>query len=356
MSSLTTLMVSEDPEPPRLWLYFVKKVGYNRPQIDLQLLGGVLKALVTGITGFAGSHLADYLLAHTAMEVLGVDLRGFPESAPRSDRLRLYQGDLSDPDFVLSSLEEAKPQYLFHLAAQAFVPLSWEDPWSTLANNIRGQLNLLQGVLRLELKPRILVVGSANEYGMVRPEELPIGEDTPLRPYNPYAVSKVVQDMLGYQYHASHGLHIVRVRPFNHIGPRQSPAFVTAAFAKQIAEAEAGRTPPTIQVGNLEAKRDFTDVRDMVAAYYLALSKGEPGEVYNIGSGIARSIREVLDILLAESKIELTVQEDPSRLRLSEVPVVACDSRKFRERTGWEAKIPLEESLRDTLNYWREMV
>ena len=315
-----------------------------------------MRALVTGITGFAGSHLADYLLAHTELEVFGADLRGFPESAPRSDRLRLCQGDLCDPDFVLSSLEEAHPQYLFHLAAQAFVPLSWEDPWDTLANNIRGQLNLLQGVLHLGLLPRILVVGSADEYGMVRPEELPIGEDTPLRPYNPYAVSKVVQDMLGYQYFASHGLHVVRVRPFNHIGPRQSAAFVTSAFAKQIAEAEVGRTPPMIKVGNLEAKRDFTDVRDMVAAYYLALSKGEPGEVYNIGSNIARSIREVLDILLAESGVELTVQEDPTLLRLSEVPVVACDSRKFQERTGWEARISLEESLRDILDYWREMV
>jgi len=201
-----------------------------------------------------------------------------------------------------------------------------------------------------------LVVGSADEYGMVRPEELPIDEDTPLRPHNPYAVSKVVQDMLGYQYFASHGLHVVRVRPFNHIGPRQSPAFVTAAFAKQIAEAEAGRNPPIVKVGNLEAKRDFTDVRDMVAAYHLALSKGEPGEVYNIGSGIARSIEEVLDILLAESKIELTVQEDPARLRPSEVPMVACDARKFRACTGWEPHIPLEESLRDTLDYWREEV
>ena len=315
-----------------------------------------MRALVTGITGFAGSHLADYLLAHTELEVFGVDLRGFPESAPRSDRLHLCQGDLCDPDFVLSSLEEAHPQYLFHLAAQAFVPLSWEDPWGTLANNIRGQLNLFQGLLRLGLLPRILVVGSADEYGLVRPEELPIGEDTPLRPYNPYAVSKVVQDMLGYQYFASHSLHVVRVRPFNHIGPRQSAGFVTAAFAKQIAEAEAGTSPPVIKVGNLEAKRDFTDVRDMVAAYYLALSKGEPGEVYNIGFGTARSIREVLDILLAESKIELTVQEDPTRLRLSEVPIVACDSRKFRECTGWEARIPLEESLHDILDYWREEV
>ena len=315
-----------------------------------------MRTLVTGITGFAGSHLVDYLLAHTEQELFGVDLRGFSASAPRSDRLHLCQGDLCDPDFVLSSLEEAQPQYLFHLAAQAFVPLSWEDPWGTLANNIRGQLNLFQAVLRLGLQPRILVVGSADEYGMVRPGELPISEDTPLRPYNPYAVSKVVQDMVGYQYFASHGLPVVRVRPFNHIGPRQSAAFVTAAFAKQIVEAEAGEKPPIIKVGNLEAKRDFTDVRDMVAAYYLALSKGEPGEVYNIGSGIARSIREVLDILLAESKIELTVQEDPTRLRPSEVPVVACDPRKFKERTGWEARIPLEKSLRDILDYWREEV
>jgi len=315
-----------------------------------------LRALVTGITGFAGSHLADYLLAYTQLEIFGVDQRAFPASTPRSDRLHLYQGDLCDPDFVLSSLKEAQPQYLFHLAAQAFVPLSWEDPWGTLANNIRGQLNLFQGLLRLGLKPRILVVGSADEYGMVRAHELPINENTPLRPYNPYAVSKVVQDMLGYQYFASHGLHVVRVRPFNHIGPRQSEAFVASAFAKQVAEAEAGRKAPVIKVGNLKVKRDFTDVRDMVRAYHLALLRGEPGEVYNIGSGVARSMEELLNTLLKESKVEVRVEEDPTRLRPSDVPVVACDPRKFKERTGWEAQISFEESLRDILDYWRKRV
>ncbi len=315
-----------------------------------------MRALVTGLAGFAGSHLADYLLTQADLEVWGIDLAGGEKIASIRHRINLFSGDLSDPQFVKRALEEASPDYIFHLAAQAFVPLSWEDPWGTLANNIRGQLNLFQGVLSLGLEPRILVVGSADEYGMVRPEELPIGEDTPLRPYNPYAVSKVVQDMLGYQYFASHGLPVVRVRPFNHIGPRQSEAFVASAFAKQVAAAEMGLLPPVVRVGNLETKRDFTDVRDMVRAYWLALLRGKPGEVYNIGSGVTRSIEELLNILLGESEMELGVEEDPTRLRPSDVPVVVCDPRKFKERTGWEAQVSFEKSLRDILDYWRERV
>ncbi len=162
--------------------------------------------------------------------------------------------------------------------------------------------------------------------------------------------------MLGLQYHLSHGLHTVRVRPFNHIGPRQSERFVASAFAKQIAEVEAGLRPPVVKVGNLSAKRDFTDVRDVVRAYWLILNQGEPGEVYNIGSGVPRSIRELLDILLGLSKVEISVEQDPSRLRPSDVPVSYCDFTKLRERTGWQPTIPFEESLRDVLNYWREKV
>ncbi|HIC94455.1 MAG TPA: SDR family oxidoreductase [Anaerolineae bacterium] len=315
-----------------------------------------MKALITGIAGFAGSHLAEYLLAHTDLEVCGVIHRRDDNIAHLRDRLMLFRGDLRDYDFVSSVLARTRPDLIFHLAAQAFVPASWRDPWDTLESNIRSQLNVLRAAVELGLEAKVLVVGSNEEYGLVRPEDLPLRETAPLRPDNPYGVSKVAQDMLGLQYRLSHGLHTVRVRPFNHIGPRQSERFVASAFAKQIAEVEANLRPPVIRVGNLSAKRDFTDVRDVVRAYWLILNRGEPGEVYNIGSGVPRSIRELLDILLGLSKVEISVKQDPSRLRPSDVPISYCDFTKLRERTGWQPTIPFEESLRDVLNYWRQKI
>ena len=315
-----------------------------------------MKALITGIAGFAGSHLAEYLLAHTGLEVSGIIHKRDENIAHLRDRLTLFRGDLRDADSVHGILAQASPDYIFHLAAQAFVPLSWRDPWGTLENNIRITLNILEAVVALGIKPRILIVGSADEYGLVSENELPISEDAPLRPYSPYAVSKIAQDMLGYQYHVSYKLPIVRVRPFNHIGPRQSEAFVAADFAKQIAEAELGLRRPVIRVGNLEAKRDFSDVRDIVRGYYLALTRGEPGEVYNLGAEQAFSIRELLDRLLGMSAIPLEVEQDPARLRPSDVPIVVSDCAKIREQTGWRPQIPIEQSLRDVLEYWRKRV
>ncbi len=316
-----------------------------------------MRALITGVTGFAGSHLAEYLVGHTDLEVWGTDIRSDDRNIARlKDDLHFVTGDISESDVGSTILAQACPDYVFHLAAQAFVPLSWRDPWQTIANNIRAQLSILQAMVDAGAKPRVLIIGSADEYGMIAPDELPITEATPLRPYSPYAVSKIAQDMLGYQYYASHGLPIVRVRPFNHIGPRQSPAFVTSDFAEQIAEIEAGSREPQIHVGNLEAKRDFTDVRDMVRGYHLALEYGEVGEVYNLGAERAYSIREVLDMLLAMSEAEIEVVADPARLRPSDVPVVVSDCRKFRQQTGWRPTISLRESLHNTLNYWRERV
>jgi len=316
-----------------------------------------LRALITGVTGFAGSHLAEYLVAHTELEVWGTDISGSDRNiAQFKDDLQFVVGDMSEPEVASAALTQAQPDYVFHLAAQAFVPLSWRDPWQTIANNVRAQLNILQAVVNSGAGPKVLIVGSADEYGMITPDELPITEATPLRPYSPYAVSKIAQDMLGYQYYASHGLPIVRVRPFNHIGPRQSPAFVTSDFAKQVAEIEAGSREPRIHVGNLEAKRDFTDVREMVQGYYLALERGEAGEVYNLGAERAYSIREVLDVLLDMSEVEIEVVPDPARLRPSDVPVVVSDCSKFRQQTGWRAAISLRESLRDILKYWRGRV
>jgi GDP-4-dehydro-6-deoxy-D-mannose reductase len=316
-----------------------------------------LRALITGATGFAGSHLAEYLLAHTDLEVWGTDISSNERNiAHIKDDLEFVVGDMSEPGTTSRILSEVRPDYIFHLAAQAFVPLSWSDPWDTLANNIRAELNILQTLVDTAARPRVMVAGSADEYGMIRSDELPITESTPLRPYNPYAVSKIAQDMLGYQYFASHDLPVVRVRPFNHIGPRQSPAFVSSDFAKQIAEIEQGYREPRLAVGNLDARRDFTDVRDMVRAYFLALERGEPGEVYNLGAEHASSIQQVLDLLLRMSDAEIEVVQDASRLRPTDVPAVVSDCSKFRQQTGWRAMVTLEDSLRDILDYWRGRV
>jgi len=315
-----------------------------------------LRALITGIAGFAGSHLAETLLAITSWKIYGIIHSGHGNIAHLRKQVVLFPADLRDLQAVISTLKEIRPDYVFHLAAQSLVPSSWQDPWATLETNIHSQLNLFQALIALGMGPRILVVGSGDEYGLIGPGELPIRETNPLRPYNPYAVSKVAQDMLALQYFLSHSLAIVRVRPFNHLGPRQSPAFVAAAFAKQIAEAEAGLGPGRVRVGSLEPRRDFSDVRDIVRGYHLAMAEGEAGEVYNLGSEQAHSIRQLLEILMDLSTVPLDVEEDPSILRPVEVPLVVSDCTKFRQRTGWQASIPLRETLCSVLEYWREEV
>jgi GDP-4-dehydro-6-deoxy-D-mannose reductase len=317
-----------------------------------------VRALITGASGFAGSHLCEYLLDQAGWELFAVCFAACTTENldPIRERITMLSGDLMAADWVAETLAEARPEVVFHLAAQSSPSASLVDPAGTLVNNMVSQVNLFQGILKASLDPLVLVVGSGDEYGLVRPEEVPVDEDTPLRPANPYAVSKIAQDFLAFQYFLSHGLRAVRVRPFNHIGPRQSPVFVTADWAKQIAEIEAGLRPPVVRVGNLSAQRDFTDVRDMVRAYYLAVTKGEPGQVYNIGSGVPHGVAEVLQILTGLGETSVRVETDPGRLRPSDIPVLACDSTRFRRRTGWEPRIPLEQSLRDILDYWRGQV
>ncbi len=315
-----------------------------------------MRALITGISGFVGSHLAEYLLEHTDWQVAGTVYGPEENIEQLRDKLELYPAELSELETVTSILERAKPDHIFHLAAQPLVSLSRRDPWGTLAINIRLQLNILEAGARLGSTARILVVGSSEEYGLVRPDELPIKETNPLRPTSPYAVSKVAQDMLGLQYHLSHKLFTVRVRSFNHIGPRQRLGFVAPDFASQIAQAEAGLREPVIQVGNLEPQRDFSDVRDVVRGYHLLITQGEPGEVYNLGSGQAHSVRELLGKLIAMSKIPITVEQDPERLRPTNVPVIVADCTRIREQTGWRPKIVFEQSLQDVLDYWRERI
>ncbi len=318
-----------------------------------------MRVLITGITGFAGSHLADYLLAeHPEVEIHGIcRWRSRRENIVHlGDRVKLTEGDLRDEASLRQVMAEARPDAIFHLAAQSFVPTSWRAPTETLTTNIAGQANLFEAVRAAGLDPVIQIAGSSEEYGLVLPDEVPIGEGNPLRPLSPYAVSKVAQDMLAYQYFRSYGMKTVRTRGFNHTGPRRGDVFVSSNFAKQIASIEAGLQEPVIRVGNLDAVRDFTDVRDMVRAYWLAVTRATPGEVYNLGSGRGITIRELLDLLIGMSDVRVEIEVDPDRLRPSDVEVLLADSSKFRSETGWEPVIPLETTLSDLLDFWRQRV
>jgi GDP-4-dehydro-6-deoxy-D-mannose reductase len=318
--------------------------------------GRHLRALITGISGFVGSHLAEYLLTRTDWQVAGTVYGRMDNIAHLRDQLVVYPAELSRLDVVRFILDETRPDYIFHLAAQPIPALSRLDPWFTLENNIRAQLNVLEGVVQLGLDSRVLVVGSSEEYGLVVPEDVPVDEETPLRPATAYGISKISQDFLGLQYYLSQNVPTVRVRPFNHIGPRQRQGFVAPDFASQIAEIEAGRRAPQVVVGNLDVERDFSDVRDIVHGYYLALTQGQPGDVYNLGSERACTIQQLLETLIRLSGREINVQQDSSRMRAVNVPRMVADCSKLRARTGWRAEIPLERSLADVLGYWREQV
>jgi len=315
------------------------------------------KALITGIAGFVGSHLAELLLSK-GFEVYGL-------SRPRSkmdhiesiiNKLHLEDADLLDSHSLYGTISRIKPDYIFHLAAQSFVPTSWVSPSVTLEVNIIGSANLFEAVRQAKIDPVIQIACSSEEYGLVYPNECPIKETNPLRPQSPYAVSKVAMDYLGYQYFCSYNMKIVRTRGFNHTGPRRGVTFVTSNFAKQIALIEKGKQESVIYVGNLEAQRDWTDVRDMVRAYVLAVEKCEPGEVYNICVGSAVKIKDMLNLLLSKSKVKVTIKEDSSRMRPSEVPVLIGDNTKFCQKTGWKPEIPFEQTMEDLLNYWRERI
>lgn len=316
------------------------------------------RSLITGITGFAGSHMAELLLKK------GHDVYGIIRWRSRSEhvthlhnRIKLIEADLLDLKSLQDVMISVKPDYIFHLAAQSFVPASWTSPAVTLETNVVGSCNLFEAVRSAQIDPIIQIACSSEEYGLVKESEVPIKETNPLRPLSPYGVSKLAMDYLGYQYYQSYGLKIVRTRGFNHEGPRRGEVFVTSTFAKQIALIEAGKQEPIIYVGNLTAKRDYTDVRDMVRGYYLATTKGEAGEVYNICTGKVWVIQDVLDYLLSLSKVKnITVQQDPKRMRPSDVQILYGDNSKFVKATNWQPKIDFHKTLKDTLNYWRQRV
>jgi GDP-4-dehydro-6-deoxy-D-mannose reductase len=313
-----------------------------------------MRALITGITGFVGSHLAEYLLQK------GNDVYGTIRWRSRTDNikhihdsLKIIESDVRDSYSIEKAINKVEPDVIFHLAAQSFVPTSFHAPQETLTTNIIGTVNLLEAVRSSNCNPVIQIAGSSEEYGLVHPHETPIKETNPLRPLSPYGVSKVAQDLLGYQYHKSYGMRIVRTRAFNIVGPRSGEKIVIAAFAKQIAEIEAGKKEPVIFVGNLEAKRDFTDVRDIVRAYVLAVEKCDYGEAYNICSGRTWKISEVLEKLLSLSSANIEARHDPARMRPSDVIILHGDPAKFHKQTGWTTSISFEETLQNVLSYWR---
>lgn len=317
-----------------------------------------MRLLITGITGFVGSHLAELALSRGA-EVAGA-LRWRSNTTHIEhirDRLTLINGDLRDVLSVRMLIEQSRPDAIVHLAAQSFVGASWDAPSETLLTNAVSQTNILEAVRQMQHPCRVLVIGSSEEYGLVYPDELPVRETNPLRPLSPYAVSKVTQDLMGYQYFKSYGLDIVRTRAFNHSGPRRGDAFATSSFARQIAEAEAGLREPVVHVGDLKPTRDFSDVRDIVRGYWALLERGTPGEVYNLCSGVDWSIERMLNFLVEHSKLErVEVRPDAARFRPSDVPVLRGSAEKIQQAVGWRPQIPLEQTLVDLLEYWRQQI
>ncbi|PIS20637.1 hypothetical protein COT52_02720 [candidate division WWE3 bacterium CG08_land_8_20_14_0_20_43_13] len=316
----------------------------------------MVKSLITGITGFVGSHLAELLLSKDE-EVWGT----YRWRSPRvnikqiEDKVHLINCELLDQASVLNCLEKVRPEVIYHLAAQSYVASSFDEPAFTLENNIIGTLNLLEAVKRLKIDPIIHVCSSSEVYGQVKEDEVPIRETNPFRPASPYAVSKVGEDMVAYQYFLSYGLKTIRTRMFTHTGPRRGEVFVESAFAKQIAAIEKGLQPPVIKVGNLNSVRTFNDVRDAVKAYYLLTKHCQPGEVYNIGGRTTMTVGEMLNHLLELSPIkgQVTIEVSPGLLRPSDVTLQIPCIDKFVQATGWEPKIPFEQTMKDLLDFWR---
>lgn len=316
-----------------------------------------MKAFITGIAGFAGSYLAEHLLA-CGFEVSGTVRHTSKTESIRHllPHVRLYACDLRESEAVNNVIRDAKPDYIFHLAAESHVPSSWQHSMDTLYNNVAAQTHLLEAVRRYRPGCKILVAGSSEQYGFVKPEELPLKETNPFRPLSPYAISKAAQEYVGYEYHKAYGLHIVTARTFHHTGPRRSDNFVTSSFARQIAEIEHGLKEPVIYVGNLEAKREFLDVRDVARAYLLMIESCDPGEAYNIATGRSMTIRAMLGILLSMTDRNISIQAQASRLRPVDIEEVAGDYSKLHAKTGWKPEIALEQTLEDLLNDWRAKV
>ena len=310
-----------------------------------------MKALVVGAAGFVGKHLVDHLL-EIGWDVSATQLG----TESMSTRIPMYELDILEPHAISSVLSATTPDFVFHLAAQSSVPVSWEQPGLTVDVNIKGGVNLLESIRVMQKPPRVLLIGSGEEYGSVAPNDIPIKESIPLRPSNIYAATKVAQGLIGQIYSKAYDLEVIIIRAFNHVGPGQSDAFVLPNFSKQVALIEAGIVEPVLRVGNLDAKRDFTDVRDIVRAYRLLAEKGISGEIYNVGSGKAISINELSDMILSLAKLHISKQLDFHRLRPADIPVYEADVSKLVMHTNWKPEIPMIKTLSDILDEWRGKV
>lgn len=314
------------------------------------------RVLITGATGFIGSNLADYLIEQ------GLEVHGIRRPRSRDEFVRpdvvYHETDILDYTGLATIIKQVKPDFVFHLAAQSYVPLSWGAPNTTMLTNVMGTLHVLEAIKNAVKNgcPEAVVqtAGSSEEYGLVYPEECPVKESQPFRPQSPYGVSKVATDLLSQQYHRSFGLKTVITRCFNTTGPRRGELFVTSKIAKQLALCGKKGQPHTLVLGNLEASRDFTDVRDVVRALWLAVNKCKHGKPYNIGSGKSHTVRELVDLFAEITGRIITVAQDPELMRPSDVPLLTCDSTLFRETTGWQPTYTLKQTLSDLLDYWRE--
>jgi GDP-4-dehydro-6-deoxy-D-mannose reductase len=312
------------------------------------------KTFITGINGFAGSHLAELLVSQGYL-VSGLIFTSDTRAISRVEsKLDLHHGDIGDYKRLRDILTEVGPDYIYHLAGQSSVSEAEKDIFRTYEINLLGTLNLLEAVRESGLTARILLVSSGEVYGAVPEERLPVSEDYPLHPLNAYASTKACAELLASQYAAGHGLEIVRVRPFNHIGPGQSDRFVCSSFAKQISEIEKGIRKPVLHVGNLDARRDFTDVRDVVRAYHAVLEGAQRGTVYNVGSHKAWKVGELLKILVGRSTVRrIEIQEQKARIRPNDIPVMLCDPTKLEKEFGWKPTFSIEQTLEDLLECWR---
>lgn len=315
------------------------------------------KALIIGAGGFVGGYLSLCLSNEFDMEVYATKLPGTePMEELHIPEERILDLDILDKAAIVNLLFEVRPDYIFHLAAQSSVSMAWKNPTLTIDVNIKGSTNVLDAVRELYYKPRIVLIGSGEEYGHIKEDETPINEETKLRPGNIYAATKACQNMIGSIYADAYDMELMMVRAFNHIGPGQAPLFVVSDFCKQVAEIEAGLREPVMKVGNLLARRDFTDVRDVARAYGLLALKGVPGVTYNVGSGNAMAVKDILDIIIGMSEKKIEVVVDPNKIRPVDVPIIEADITRINNATGWKPMIPIEQTIRETLDYWRNAI
>lgn len=306
------------------------------------------KVLIIGVNGFVGTHLSNEL-TNNGYECYGADIN---ISNLTNSNIELFKLDILDKYSIISVLKEIKPNYIINLAAISSVRVSWEIPQKTFEINVNGTINILESIRELNLKTRVLLIGSSEQYGKIDYTK-PVTEECELNALNPYGISKATQEKIAKMYVETYGMDVIMVRAFNHIGPGQNKGFVVPDFAAQIVAIEEGDLEPVIKVGNLSAERDFTDVRDVVRAYRFILEKGITGEIYNVGSGKAISIQSILDKLIDNSNVKVNIEIANSKLRPVDTPKIECDNSKLKSETGWDLIYPIQQSLRDIIEYWR---